>query len=351
MGQRSRQMFIWIPGANNFAKIPLGYGSNIPNVFGDTFIAMLMGQINPWQASMHIFSSIAESFSPMDIAHSESTLNTLIKTASPTWGDPIADLALNENWAGNPIYKQPYTGTAAEPPAYRSWSSTTAPSKFVADWLNRLSGGMYTWLPGGEKARLGTKYEQGFISIDPPILDYMFKTAIGGAGNFMTRTVNFINPWRMQASGKFLPSQKVTGEIQWNKIPVIRRFWDTPHLREKWDTNTEYNALREEVGAAKLFAEGVYKEFGPKSGEWKSFTKSKHYTLAKLVPLLRKINGEITKLYKLKARYRKSKLLQPRKDEMMRKIDVRILQLKKKFNGIFRDKMDRNIRFPFRKAA
>ena len=143
------------------------------------------------------------------------SLNTLLKSASPTIFDPIADIALNENWAGNPIYKQPYAGTAAEPPAYRSWSSTSAPSKFVADWLNRLSGGMYTWLPGGEKARLGTKYEEGFISIDPPILDYMFRTATGGVGNFLGRATSFLNPWRMQVSGQFLPREKVTGEIQW----------------------------------------------------------------------------------------------------------------------------------------
>tara|TARA_R100001530_G_scaffold74857_3_gene52665 strand:+ start:19 stop:3105 length:3087 start_codon:yes stop_codon:yes gene_type:complete len=351
MGQRSRQMFLWIPGADNFAKIPLGYGSNIPNVFGDTIVAMLMGQINPWQATMHMVSSIGESFSPMDIAHSDSVINTLFKSATPTIGDPFVDIALNENWAGNPVYKQPYAGTATEPPAYRSWSSTTKPAKFVADWLNRLSAGMYTWIPGGEKARLGTKYEKGFISIDPPILDYMFKTASGGVGNFIARGVNFLNPWRMQAGGSFLPREEVTGEVQWNKVPVIRRFWDTPQLRDKWDANTEYNAFREEVGAAKMFAEGVYKEFGPKSEEWKSFMKSKHYAVAKLVPLLRKIHGEITKLYKLKAKYRRSKLLAPRKEEMMRKIDVRILDLKKKFNGVFRERMDRDIRFPFRKAA
>jgi len=351
MGQRSRQMFIWIPGANNFAKIPLGYGSNIPNVFADTGVALAMGQINPWEATTHLISSIAESFSPLDIAHSDDTLNTLLKSASPTIFDPIADIALNENWAGNPIYKQPYAGTAAEPPAYRSWSSTSAPSKFVADWLNRLSGGMYTWFPGGEKARLGTKYEEGFISIDPPILDYMFRTATGGVGNFLGRATSFLNPWRMQVSGQFLPREKVTGEIQWNKIPVIRRFYDTPQLRDKWNANTEFNAFSEEVGAAKMFAEGIYRDFGPESGEWKSFKKSKHYKLALLVNTLRKVNGEITKLYKLKRKYERSKLLRPRKEEMMRKIDIRILEIKKKFNGLFRERMDRNLRFPFRKAA
>ena len=351
MGQRSRQMFIWVPGANNFAKIPLGYGSNIPNVVADTFVSMAMGQINPWEATTHLISSITESFSPLDIAHSDSVINTLFKSASPTIGDPLVDIALNENWAGNPIYKVPFAGRATEPPAYRSWSSTSAPSKHIADWLNRLSAGMYTWFPGGEKARLGSKYEQGFISIDPPILDYMFKTATGGVGNFLGRATSFLSPWRMQASGQFLPRQKVTGEIQWNKVPVIRRFWDTPHLRDKWDANTEFTAFSEEVGAAKLFAEGVYRDFGPKSEEWRSFKRSKHYSVATLIPLLRKINGEITKLYKIKARFRRSKLLTPRKDEMMRKVDLRILRLKKKFNRIFREKTDRNIRFPFRKAA
>ena len=100
-----------------------------------------------------------------------------------------------------------------------------------------------------------------------------------------------------------------------------------------------------------MFSEGGYRDFGPESGELKSFKKSKHYKLASLVNTLRKVNGEITKLYKLKAKYRRSRLLEPRKEEMMRKIDIRILAIKKKFNGLFRERMDRNLRFPFRKAA
>ena len=124
-----------------FGKIPLGYGTNIPFVLGDTIVAVGMGQINPWEGAVHIFKSMIESFSPLYPAQSKSVLVSLLKTASPQITDPIMDIATNENWMGNPIYKVPYPGGSSPPPAYRSWSSTTKSAKVISELINTASFG------------------------------------------------------------------------------------------------------------------------------------------------------------------------------------------------------------------
>ena len=334
MTQRSRQMYFYVPGADEFGKLPLGYGTNIPFVLGDTIVAVGMGQINPWEGAVHLFKSMIESFSPLYPAQSKSSLVSLIKTASPTISDPIIDIATNENWMGNPVYKVPYPGGSSPPPAYRSWSSTTKSAKVISELINTAS--------------FGSKYEAGYISIEPTLIDYWTRFLTGGLGDFVRRSSQL--GFDFFDGNKKMATDTVTGEISFNKIPIFRRFIHDEVLGKRFNTRDFFDKYTEEVLNAKNFYQGIIYDFGVGSPEYKDFLKSQHMRVAKLDPLRKAIEGEITKLYKLRARIRRSRLIRDDvKFEKTKQIELAIEKLKARFNGAFEKTLDRGLRF--KKAA
>jgi len=336
MNQRHRQMHLPVPGADAFAKIPLGYGINIPFVLADTIMALGFKQINFMEAAWHMMGASIESFVPISWQNSDRFSVSIAKNISPTITDPIIDIMANENWTGNPIYKVPFPGSYSEPPAYRSWSSTTAPSKFIAEWLNRLTG--------------GSKYESGVLSFHPTVIDYMYDFYLGSAGRFIKKGARI--PIDFIVNGKVVPRHDITGKIAWNAIPLARRFISDPSLSAKWDVNDKYNAYRGEIENAHFFMEGIYKDFGSTSEEWKGFKKSDHYALARLDAYKKKIVGEITKLYKVRAKISGNRLMRDDTKRLrMIDIDRRIQKLKTIFVKRFEDALDRGVRIPFQEAA
>ena len=101
---------------------------------------------------------------------------------------------------------------------------------------------------------------------------------------------------------------------------------------------------------AKNFYQGIIYDFGVGSPEYKDFLKSQHMRVAKLDPLRKAIEGEITKLDKLRARIRRSRLIRDDvKFEKTKQIELAIEKLKARFNGAFEKTLDRGLRF--KKAA
>jgi len=339
MDQRSRQIYIYVPGSDNWIKIPLAYGFNIPFVMGDTLVALGMGQINPAQAATHLLGSIVESFFPLDVANSDRFLVQVGKTLSPTISDVAVDLLANENWAGNPIYKVPYPGSMAEPPAYRAWASTSKPARVISDWMNRLTAGSMS------------KYEKGLVSVDPTILDYFWGIATGSMGRFLKNSGDI--GWDFVTKGKIVPRHKGVEDIYWSKVPIARRFMHDEFITSKWDINTKYTAYREEIGTSKYFAKGLFMEFGPESKEWRTFKKSEHYELVKLDKFRSKTEGAITKLYKARKALRTNRLMrEDLKKQHIIDIEKKILELKRRFIRVFDEKIGRGLRIKsLRKAA
>jgi hypothetical protein len=330
MNQRHRQLHIYVPGADTFVKIPLAYGFNMPFVLADTLVALGMGQINPAEAALHLVTATVESFAPLNPANSDRFSVQVLKTLSPTLLDGLLDISVNENWVGNPVYKVPFPGAVSPPPAYRSWSTTTKASKFVAESLNSLTG--------------GSKYEKGIVSLDPAIMDHLFSWATGSLGNFLKRSGDY--GLDVITKGKVLPKDRFTGEINFNKIPIVRRFVLDEALSRKWNVRDKFDAYEEEVLNANAFRDGVMNDFGSSSSEYRDFTRSHHYSIYKLNNARKTIDGKITKLYKKRAAIRRNRLLREDvKEERARKIELQINDLRTKFVKMFEDKLDRKLRF------
>jgi hypothetical protein len=257
-------------------------------------------------------------------------LTSLVKTASPTISDPLIDLVTNENWMGNPIYKVPYPGGATVPPAYRSWSSTTKSAKAISELINT--------------ATFGSKYEEGFISIEPTIIDYWTRFLTGGLGDFVKKSYSL--GFDFVAKDKKMATDTITGEVSFNKIPIVRRFIHDEVLGKRWDTRDYFDKYTEEVLNARNFYKGIIYDFGVGSPEHKDFLKSEHMSIAKLDPLRKAVEGEITKLYKLRAKIRRSRLIKDDvKFEKTKQIELAIEKLKARFNGAFEKILDRGLRF------
>jgi len=275
----------------------------------------------------------------LDVANSDRFLVQVGKTLSPTISDVAVDLLANENWAGNPIYKVPYPGSMAEPPAYRAWASTSKPAKVISDWMNRLTAGSMS------------KYEKGLVSVDPTILDYFWGIATGSMGRFLKNSGDI--GWDFVTKGKIVPRHKGVEDIYWSKVPIARRFMHDEFITSKWDINTKYTAYREEIGTSKYFAKGLFAEFGPESKEWRTFKKSEHYELVKLDKFRSKTEGAITKLYKARKALRTNRLMrEDLKKQHIIEVEKKILELKRRFIRVFDEKIGRGLRIKsLRKAA
>ena len=62
--------------------------------------------------------------------------------ASLTVADPFISLAINEDYKGDPIYKEnPTFASVPKPNSQQYWSNTGRIPKFIADQLNTLQAG------------------------------------------------------------------------------------------------------------------------------------------------------------------------------------------------------------------
>ena len=316
---RSRQMHIYMPGFDSFFKIPLPWGYNVFYVAGDTIAALMMGHTSPGRASMHMMSSTAEAFMPFSFGGSDNVFKAALKTASPTFTDPFVDLALNENYFGQPIYKDPVWGSS-DPPSERYWSSTGGVFKGVSRSINALTG--------------GSKVEPGFVSIPPDVLEHIWETVGGGAARFVERSTDLV--W-MIGPGRL--THRETGEVKWNKVPLARRFmYDETATANRfvYDKYSEYEKL---ITTAVGMEEGIREIYGKGGGrgilrkDYNNFKESDDYKLFKLNDYRRNIVGQITKLQKernsiLVNRMMRSDIKQDRIDRLndrMRKLRVKLI--------------------------
>ena len=182
------------------------------------------------------------------------------------------------------------------------------------------------------------------MSLDPAKMDHLFSWATGSLGNFLKRSCDY--GLDVITKGKVLPKDRFTGEINFNKIPIVRRFVLDEALSRKWNVRDKFDAYEEEVLNANAFRDGVMNDFGSSSSEYRDFTRSHHYSIYKLNNARKTIDGKITKLYKKRAAIRRNRLLREDvKEERARKIELQINDLRTKFVKMFEDKLDRKLRF------
>ena len=155
---------------DKFITIPLAYGMNIAVNLGRAMSRAARGEYTPGEASRTIFGTAFESLSPFG------GFDNFYNLAAPTVLDPFVSVAINEDYKGDPIFKEsPQFASRPTPNSQAYWSSTSPIAKSIANTLNTITG--------------GDEVESGFIDLSPDVMEFWFDYSTGGVGRFVQRSL------------------------------------------------------------------------------------------------------------------------------------------------------------------
>lgn len=171
--EKERNLIIMYDG-KNYLKIPLPYGFNVFANMGSAMAEVAGGQRDMTDAGMFLLNSAFSSFSPVSFGQSEDAAKYLAKGATPTIFKPLVDIAVNESYFGSSVYKEQFPVGAPKPEAEMSFRAPEGVRSFF-QWMNEATG--------------GSEFVPGKVDFNPDKFWYGFEYYIGGAGQFVTRTV------------------------------------------------------------------------------------------------------------------------------------------------------------------
>lgn len=180
-----------IPG-KAIVQVPLPYGWSVFKYAGSKMYEVGKGSTEAPKAFLEVFKSLLTNFAPIG----GETAGQLI---SPTIGDPFVQVSENKNFAGLPIFNEPFGG---QEEVRSENSKTNTPDKFkeLAESINSLTGGSST--------------EKGWWDWNPEIYKHYVDTYGGGATRF----------WGRMAVGGYTAFTGDAQTITIDEIPVIRGF-------------------------------------------------------------------------------------------------------------------------------
>ena len=155
---------------DKYISIPLAYGLNVAVNLGRSMSRAARGEYTAGQAARSIFGTTFESLSPFG------GFDNFYNLAAPTVLDPFVSVAINEDYKGDPIFKEtPQFASRPVPNSQAYWSSTSRIPKSIVDFINTATG--------------GDAVESGLIDMSPDVLEFWFDYATGGVGRFVQRSV------------------------------------------------------------------------------------------------------------------------------------------------------------------
>lgn len=215
---RERNAIFMVPGTKGkYVKFPLPWGYNFFwNIGGEMSRAFTKQNYKPLEGAGRLAAVFAGAFNPV-------ASGTLLQTIAPTVLDPIAQVAENKNWFGGDLMPaKNIFEKAPTPDSQRYWKSARTGSIWVANQLNRLTG--------------GDKVTKGFIDVSPETLDVILDTAGGSALRFFTDIA--------EAPIKMIKKE----EVALHEYPFLRRVAGEP---SEWADSRLYRENAEAVYTAK----------------------------------------------------------------------------------------------------
>jgi hypothetical protein len=228
---KERNFVIMRPDGKDYFKIPMPYGLN---VFANTGLALTesaYGGREPEEAFMFLFNSFMGSFSPISFGQSEDLLTALGKGAVPTPFKPVIETMVNETYFGSPVTGENLPFGVQKPNSELSFRSPDG-LKDLFRWINKATG--------------GSEYVSGGIDINPDKFWYVFEYAIGGAGQFVNRSL-FKFPKQLYA--KLASDEDI--QIQAKDVPMLRLLYGQPSqyfdMEKFLDNEQEFKSLYNEL--------------------------------------------------------------------------------------------------------
>lgn len=205
--------FIIMTSGKDYVKIPMPYGYNVFGVVGTQAEAAVAGQLHVTEGVKNLALAVAGSFSPIGFEDSESTANLAMKNLTPTLFRSITQLAVNEDFAGRPIYKENFPFGAQSPDSSLAFRSTPEAYKSLAMFLNEATG--------------GSEWRSGGADVSPDSIQHLINFYGGGAWGFTEKTADFV---KRSITGEKIESYRIpfAGRLysEVSEYPDITRFYD-----------------------------------------------------------------------------------------------------------------------------
>lgn len=207
--------------SRGYYQIPMPYGFNSFWNLGRAMSHMGRGQYTPMEAASSAIFGLVEGFNPIG------GTNSFLNFVAPTILDPAVDIALNRNFAGQPIVPERGAFGPQPPASQLYWSNTAAPYIAISQFLSEITG--------------GTPVIPGSVEISPNMLKYLTNYAGGALAAFVERTGKFALGTLPTALAGDLE------EIDVREIPFVRKFYGNVTQRNSME---DYIKATEDVQRA-----------------------------------------------------------------------------------------------------
>ena len=163
-------------------------------------------------------------FNPMGGSGITGGAGALTSQAFPTMIRPVAEIGLNENFAGRPIYKEQFTRLKA-PDSSEFFDGTPAAYTATAQWANEITG--------------GDDFESGSLDISPNTLQYLVGYYFSGSGRIVDKVM-----------------QVASGDYTVSDIPIARSFIGDAS-QDRRAINERYYAMEQALAPTARRAEAI----------------------------------------------------------------------------------------------
>ena len=243
---KERNLVIMRPNGKDYFKIPMPYGFNVFANMGTAMTEAAYGGREADEAMMFLFNSFMASFSPVSFGQSDDLFKSVGKGAVPTVMKPFVDVMVNETYFGTPVTGENLPFGTQKPDSELSFRSPESVQDFFS-WMNEATG--------------GSEYKSGGLDFNPDKFWYMFEYYIGGAGQFVNRSL-FKFPKQLKA--KLFYDQDI--QIQAGDVPLARILYGQPNKyfdMEKFkDNQQEFESLYKELKEGYTFDKERHKGIG-----------------------------------------------------------------------------------------
>lgn len=286
--------------------IPMPYGYSIITYGAIKATEAMLGIESAGGFAAKVTGKFANDMSPLRVPGDENAASGLVRGFTPTAVRPVVDLALNKDFAGNPIYKEnPEFAKVKLPDAALHRRGTTSTAIAFTNMLNKATG--------------GTDFQSGFIDINPDSLEYLIGEVFGGAG----RTL-------MQAYG--VGEKVLTGrDIETRQIPIVNKIVKTT----SWTMNPGDfydrvdNVYRVEAEAKTLR--------GAERGNFVDENAVEY----RAIPYAKSAQSQLRKLYEQRKNVQNSSLDDKAREARIEQIELQIQKVYDRFNSQYEKLNDR----------
>lgn len=182
-----------------YGTLALPYGYNVPFVFGSLMSDYGHGKKTAPEVAKGFAFAVLDAFDPLGGGDSRTLSNAIAKRAAPSLVDPIVELAINEDYKGDPITNDNQF-EREKPASQRTKKNSKEHWKALATFLNQATG--------------GSEFMPGSIDISPDAMGHMADFIGGGTGGFISRTGSAITK---AVKGEEVPTQEIPFYRTFNK--------------------------------------------------------------------------------------------------------------------------------------